>query len=382
MVGSSPIKSYTLLKTEGRARLGSYATAHGVFDTPNFMPVGTRGSVKGVDCERLRELGTQITLVNTYHLWLRPGPAVVRALGDIHRFMNWSGPVLSDSGGFQVFSLEGMRTLTEKGVEFRSHIDGAKCFLSPEISIQIQEELGVDIAMVLDECPKAGQDEEAIRKSLEMTLRWAQRSLDARRNENTAIFGITQGGLFPHLRALAAASLSEMNFDGYAVGGLSVGEKKEDMYDVLSYHPVQLPAGKIRYLMGVGTPEDIVEAVRNGIDLFDCVMPTRAGRFGRAFVRGDEVQLNIKNAQFVTAQDPLDPTCTCVACRNYPRGYINHLFRVGEMLGPQLVSIHNLTHYLDLMRAIRAALGEGRYEEFYRLEKARWSGAASAASEA
>lgn len=375
MTASSPIKTYTLLKTEGRARLGSYLTAHGAFETPNFMPVGTRASVKGVDCERLRELGTQITLVNTYHLWLRPGPAVVRALGDIHRFMNWSGPVLSDSGGFQVFSLEGMRTLKEEGVEFRSHIDGAKCFLSPEISIQIQEELGVDIAMVLDECPKAGQDEEAIRRSLEMTLRWAKRSLEARRNENTAIFGITQGGLFPHLRAHAAASLSEMNFDGYAVGGLSVGEKKEDMYDVLSYHPVQLPEGKIRYLMGVGTPEDIVEAVRSGIDLFDCVMPTRAGRFGRAFVRGDEVQLNIKNAQFVTDQEPLDRSCGCVACRNYPRGYINHLFRVGEMLGPQLVSVHNLTHYLDLMRSIRGALAQGTFEELYRREKARWSSA-------
>ncbi|MFM1848096.1 MAG: queuine tRNA-ribosyltransferase, partial [Pseudomonadota bacterium] len=292
MSATPQIKTFTLERTEGRARLGSYLTAHGSFDTPNFMPVGTRGSVKGVDCERLRELGAQITLVNTYHLWLRPGPAVVRALGDIHRFMNWSGPVLSDSGGFQVFSLEGMRTLKEEGVEFRSHIDGAKCFLSPEISIQIQEELGVDIAMVLDECPKAGQDEAAITKSLELTLRWAKRSLDARRNDATSIFGITQGGLFPHLREYAAERLGALNFDGYAVGGLSVGEKKEDMYSVLSYHPVQLPEGKIRYLMGVGTPEDIVEAVYNGIDLFDCVMPTRAGRFGRAFVRGDEVQLN------------------------------------------------------------------------------------------
>jgi len=372
MSSPAPIKSFTLKKTEGRARTGSYLTAHGAFETPNFMPVGTRGSVKGVDCERLRELGAQITLVNTYHLWLRPGPSVVRALGDIHRFMNWSGPVLSDSGGFQVFSLEGMRTLKEEGVEFRSHIDGAKCFLSPEISIQIQEELGVDIAMVLDECPKAGQDESAIKKSLDMTLRWAKRSLEARRSENTAVFGITQGGLFPHLREYAAQKLAELDFDGYAIGGLSVGEKKEDMYSVLSYHPVHLPEQKIRYLMGVGTPEDIVEAVHSGVDLFDCVMPTRAGRFGRAFVRGDEVQINIKNAQFVTDQSPLDPTCSCIACRSYPRGYINHLFRVGEMLGPQLVSIHNLTHYLDLMRGIRSAIAEGRYERFYAAEKARW----------
>ena len=375
-----PIKTFTVLQRDGSARRGSYRTAHGAFDTPNFMPVGTRGSVKGVDCERLRELGAQITLVNTYHLWLRPGPSVVRALGDIHRFMNWSGPVLSDSGGFQVFSLEGMRTLSEKGVDFRSHIDGAKCFLSPEISIQIQEELGVDIAMVLDECPKAGQDEEAIRRSLEMTLRWAKRSLEARRHENTAIFGITQGGLFPHLREYAAQKLAELDFDGYAVGGLSVGEKKEDMFGVLAYHPAQLPDGKIRYLMGVGTPEDIVEAVYRGIDLFDCVMPTRAGRFGRAFVRGEEVQLNIKNAQFVTDPSPLDPTCRCVACRNYPRGYINHLFRVGEMLGPQLVSVHNLTHYLELMGAIREAIAAGTYAEFYRREKARWNTSPAEAS--
>jgi len=367
-----PIKTFTLLKTDGAARLGAYSTAHGVFDSPNFMPVGTRASVKGVDCERLREAGTQITLVNTYHLWLRPGPTVVRALGDIHRFMNWSGPVLSDSGGFQVFSLEGMRSLTEAGVEFRSHIDGAKCFLSPEISIQIQEELGVDIAMVLDECPKAGQAEAAIERSLELTLRWAKRSLEARRNDATAIFGITQGGLFPHLRERAARELAAMPFDGYAIGGLSVGERKEDMYAVLAYHPAHLPTDKIRYLMGVGTPEDLVEAVYRGVDLFDCVMPTRAGRFGRAFVRGAEVQINIKNSRFVTDAAPLDPTCRCVACRNYSRGYINHLFRVGEMLGPQLVSIHNVTHYLDLMAAMRGAIGTDTFEALYRAEKARW----------
>lgn len=366
------LNTFTLSQTDGRARRGVYRTAHGVFDTPNFMPVGTRASVKGVDCERLREAGAQITLVNTYHLWLRPGPQVVRTLGDIHRFMNWPGPILSDSGGYQVFSLEGMRSLSEAGVEFRSHIDGAKCFLSPEISIQIQEELGVDIAMVLDECPKSGQDRAAIERSLDLTLRWAKRSLDARRHGSTAIFGITQGGLFPELRARAAAELAALPFDGYAIGGLSVGERKEDMYGVLAYHPEQLPADKIRYLMGVGTPEDLTEAVYRGVDLFDCVMPTRAGRFGRAFVRGDEVQLNIKNARFVTDGEPLDPTCRCVACRNYCRGYLNHLFRVGEMLGPQLLSIHNVTHYLEHMAALREAIVLGTLEALYRAERARW----------
>lgn len=366
-------KRFQIQSQDGFARRGQYQTAHGLFQTPNFMPVGTQGTVKGIDCERLREAGAQIILVNTYHLWLRPGPSVVRELGDVHGFAGWPGPMLSDSGGFQVFSLQGMRKLSEEGVEFRSHLDGAKCFLTPELAIKIQEELGVDIAMVLDECPAGDLDRAAVETSLAMTLRWARRSLAARTSEQLSVFGITQGGVFRELRTRAAEELGAENFDGLAIGGLSVGEKKSLMYEVLSYHPQQLPADKIRYLMGVGTPQDIVQAVHSGVDLFDCVIPTRAGRFGRAYVRGDVPSINIKNSQYALQRDPLDPTCKCVACRNYSKGYLHHLFKAGEMLGPQLLSLHNITHYLDLMGAIREAIEEKRFEPFYKAENARWS---------
>ena len=367
------LNRFEINKQDGKARLGRYTTTHGSFDTPNFMPVGTRGSVKGVDTERLLEAGAQIMLCNTYHLWLRPGEETVAALGDIHRFAGWDGPILTDSGGFQIFSLKSIRKLTEEGVEFRSHIDGEKRFLSPEISIQIQETLGVDIAMVLDECPAGTLAHEEVERSLAMTSRWARRSLAARRKESTSIFGITQGGIFEDLRTRAAEDLSGLDFDGLAIGGLSVGESKEDMYRVLGFHPQQLPAHKIRYLMGVGTPEDIVEAVRNGVDLFDCVMPTRSGRFGRAFVGGPLPYINIKNSGFTRDNTPLDADCKCLACRRYSRGYINHLFKVGEMLGPQLVSLHNLTHYLCLMARIRESISAGSFESLYAQEKARWS---------
>lgn len=370
---------FSLLLNDGAARLGRYTTHNGVFETPNFMPVGTRGSVKGVDCERLKEMGAQITLVNTYHLWLRPTPETVRALGGIHSFTGWKGPILSDSGGFQVFSLERIRKINEEGVEFQSHLDGARCFLSPEKSIEIQETLGVDIAMVLDECPSGELAHAEVEKSLGLTERWAQRSLAARRGEHTRIFGITQGGVFRDLRTRAAESIAAVTvngreFDGLAIGGLSVGESKAHMYEVLSYHPRQLPEHKIRYLMGVGTPEDITEAVNNGVDLFDCVMPTRSGRFGRAFVSGGDAPfINVKNAEFSRDTKPLDESCSCVACRNYSRGYINHLFKVGEMLGPQLLSIHNLTHYLALMAEIRLALREQRFPALYNSVKQRWA---------
>ncbi len=375
------LNRYKQLGLDGQARLGSFTTAHGTFDTPNFMPVGTKASVKGVDTERLKEAGTQITLVNTYHLWLRPGSGLIQKCGGIHKFCAWPGPILSDSGGFQVFSLNSIRKLSEDGVEFRSHIDGAKCFLSPEKSIQVQEELGVDIAMVLDECPPGGCDHSYAENSLEMTIRWAKRSLAARRNDSTAIFGITQGNVHRDLRTRAAEELSAVDFDGMAIGGLSVGEPKEKMYEVLSYHVAQLPEHKIRYLMGVGTPEDIVESVSRGVDLFDCVMPTRSGRFGRAFIRGELPYINIKNAEHSLDSSPLDPTCKCVACRNYSRAYIHHLFKVDEMLGPQLLSVHNLTHYLDLMSSIRQAIAQGGFGELYRLERARWTKIAPIASE-
>ncbi|MBX7145306.1 MAG: tRNA guanosine(34) transglycosylase Tgt [Oligoflexia bacterium] len=368
---------FSVLGRNGKARVGRYVTQHGVFETPNFMPVGTQASVKGVDCERLAEVGAQITLVNTYHLWLRPGAELISRLGGIHRFCAWHGPILSDSGGFQIFSLQRIRKISEEGVEFQSHLDGAKCFLSPETSIGIQEQLGVDIAMVLDECPAGTLSHAEVEKSLALTERWARRSLAARRSEGTRVFGITQGGVFRDLRTRAAESIAAIEvdgqrFDGLAIGGLSVGEAKDAMYEVLSYHPQQLPEGRIRYLMGVGTPEDIVTAVSEGVDLFDCVMPTRSGRFGRAFVSSDEPMINIKNSRFERDTGVLDSNCCCVACRNYSRAYIHHLFKVGEMLGPQLLSIHNLTHYLRLMQEIRSAIAAGRFDELLQREKARW----------
>ncbi len=336
------------------------------------MPVGTRASVKGVDTERLRQAGAQIMLVNTYHLWLRPGEQLVARLGGIHSFTGWHKAILSDSGGYQIFSLKTLRRLSEEGVEFRSHLDGSLQFLSPEKAVHIQETLGVDIAMALDECPSSGLSHAEVERSLALTLRWAKRCIDARTRPATALFGITQGGLFPDLRARSAEGISSLRFDGTAIGGLSVGEPKERMYEVLSYHVDQLPPGKIRYLMGVGTPEDIVQAVSEGIDLFDCVMPTRAGRFGRAFVKGTEPFINIKNAQHASDDGSLDSSCLCVACRNYSRAYLHHLFKVGEMLGPQLLSIHNLTHYLDLMGTIRQAIAAGRFADLYAAEKKRW----------
>lgn len=366
--------TFWLHSTDGPARRGTFRTAHGDFDTPNFMPVGTRATVKGVDVERLHEAGAQITLVNTYHLWERPGEELIHSLGGVHRFCGWSGPILSDSGGYQVFSLQKIRDVTEDGVTFQSHIDGRKLFLSPEKAVRVQEMLGVDIAMVLDECPAPELDYRATELSLELTHRWAKRAIAARSREQTNLFGITQGGGFRELRTRAAEELSVLPFDGFAIGGLSVGEPKEVMYEVLSYHPAQLPEQSIRYLMGVGTPEDILEAVSRGVDLFDCVMPTRAGRFGRAFVAGEgPPYLNVKNACFKKDLRPLDEQCRCVACRNYSRAYINHLFRLDEMLGPQLVSIHNLTHYLSLMKRIRHSIEERRFAELYKQEKLRWS---------
>lgn len=363
---------FTIAGSDGAARRGSYETPHGVFQTPNFMPVGTRASVKGVDVERLREMGTQVTLVNTYHLWLRPGPARIRDLGGIQKFCGFNGPILSDSGGFQVFSLKSMRTISEQGIEFRSHLDGSKQFLSPEVAISIQEDLGVDIAMALDECPAGDLEHDAIEKSLYLTQRWAERCLAAKTRHDMSLFGITQGGCFRDLRTLAAEQIGSLPFDGFAIGGLSVGERKEQMYEVLSYHVDQLPKQSIHYLMGVGTPEDIVEAVYRGIDLFDCVMPTRSGRFGRLFISGPVPFINIKNNQFAADTGPIDPACGCVACRNYSRAYVNHLFKVGEMLGPQLASIHNLTHYLSLMAEIRSSIERREFSALYQAEKARW----------
>jgi queuine tRNA-ribosyltransferase len=365
------MKNFSILSTDGKARRGRFVTHHGTFETPQFMPVGTKASVKGIDCEMLRSLGTQIALVNTYHLWLRPGQDTVRTLGGIHAFSGWKGPILSDSGGFQVFSLQGIRKITDEGVQFKSHIDGAPKFLSPEGAVAIQETLGVDIAMVLDECPSMDLDYEAVKLSLDRTLEWEKRCLSARTTDETQLFGITQGGKYKDLRTYSAEILSTLAFDGLAIGGLSVGETKEIMYEVLSYHPEQLPKEKIRYLMGVGTPQDIIVAVKNGVDLFDCVMPTRSGRFGRAFVSDKdeavkEGYINIRNTGFMRSMEPIEEGCDCLCCRNYSKGYIHHLFRSDEMLGPILLSVHNLRFYLRMMEEIRAAIEKG---EFWKVEK-------------
>ena len=367
----SPV-TFSIVKTSGSARRGRLVTPHGVVETPQFMPVGTQATVKGVDVERLSEMGATMVLVNTYHLSLRPTSAHVKARGGIHRFMGWKGPILSDSGGFQVFSLRGLRTLTEAGVEFQSHIDGSKHFLSPERSIASQEELGVDVAMAFDECPAYQSDRVAVSKSLDMTLRWAERSLKARSRSDMALFGITQGGVFRDLRDRSAQGIGALPFDGFAIGGLSVGEPKHEMYDVLSYHVASLPVDKVHYLMGVGTPEDLVTAVSRGVDLFDCVMPTRSGRFGRAFVRGVPPYINIRNAAHAQDDRPIEEGCSCLACRNYSRAYLHHLFRVGEMLGPQLLSIHNLAHYQKLMSDIRVSLEEGTFHSFASSIQEQW----------
>jgi len=366
-------KRYELKQQCGDARRGSFRARKGTFETPTFMPVGTKASVKGVDVERLAECGASVMLVNTYHLWLRPGHERIRRVGGIHTFSGWQGPILSDSGGYQVFSLKGIRSISEDGVEFRSHLDGSKQFLSPEKSIEVQQTMGVDIAMALDECPPSTLGFDAIEKSLAMTIRWAKRSLEARTDPEMCMFGITQGALHRELRTRSAEQIREIPFDGYAIGGLSVGEPKNAMYEVLSYHVGQLPSSHIRYLMGVGTPEDIIEAVNRGVDIFDCVMPTRSGRFGRVFVNADPPFVNIKNARYAEDTGPIDSTCRCLACRRYSRAYIQHLFKVGEMLGPQLASIHNLTHYLDFMANIRSAIESGEFPRLYGTIKKRWA---------
>jgi queuine tRNA-ribosyltransferase len=361
--------NFKLLKTDGHARRGQLTVNHGVIETPIFMPVGTYGSVKAMSPLELKEIDAQIILGNTFHLWLRPGNEVVAKFGGLHDFMGWDKPILTDSGGFQVFSLGEMRKITEEGVHFSSPINGDKLFLSPEVSMQIQRVLNSDIVMQFDECTPyeidgrpATADEAA--KSMRMSLRWAQRSLDEfNREENpNALFGIVQGGMFEHLRDESLAGLEEINFHGVAIGGLSVGEPKEDMLRVLEHVGPRLPANKPHYLMGVGTPEDLVQGVANGIDMFDCVMPTRNARNGWLFTRFGDIK--IKNARYKDDKQPLDESCGCYACRNFSRAYLHHLHRTGEILGARLNTIHNLHYYLDLMREMREAISEGRFQLF------------------
>ena len=366
---------FTLKKKSGKARRGEMKLNHGVVQTPIFMPVGTYGTVKAMAPNELNEIGSQIILGNTFHLWLRPGLDVIEKHGGLHGFMGWNKPILTDSGGFQVFSLKGLRKITEEGVKFASPINGDKLFLTPEVSMQIQRVLNSDIVMVFDECTpykindRPATEEEAA-KSMCMSLRWARRSKDEfeRLGNPNALFGIVQGGMYEHLREESLKGLTEIGFHGYAVGGLSVGEPKEEMHRIMEKIVWQLPEDKPRYLMGVGTPEDLVEGVSQGIDMFDCVMPTRNARNGWLFTRYGDIK--IRNSKYKDDLRPLDPTCDCYACKNFSRAYLHHLQKVNEILGARLNTIHNLHYYLHLMQEIRDALDADRFdewkEEFYR----------------
>lgn len=364
---------FTVHHTAGEARRGTLTLNHGVIDTPQFMPVGTYGTVKGMTPDGLKAAGAQIILGNTFHLWLRPGLDVVRQFGGLHRFIGWDAPILTDSGGFQVWSLGAMRRISEEGVRFASPVNGDKLFLTPEVSMQIQTVLNSDIVMQFDECTpydvdRSGQrhltTEAEARASMELSLRWAARCKTefARLQNPNALFGIVQGGLFEPLRDASIDALAALDLPGYAIGGLSVGEPKDDMLRLLRHTAPRLPADKPRYLMGVGTPEDLVDGVAAGIDLFDCVMPTRNARNGHLFTRyGD---LRIRNARFKLDERPLDETCTCPTCRQFSRAYLHHLDRCGEMLYGMLATTHNLHYYLQLMREMRAALDAGTFDAF------------------
>jgi queuine tRNA-ribosyltransferase len=353
---------FALEAVDGKARAGRLTLAHGVVETPVFMPVGTYGTVKAMTPEELVDLGASIVLGNTYHLMLRPGEALVQELGGLHRFMHWERPILTDSGGFQVFSLGDLRSIDEQGVTFRSPVNGDRIFLSPERSMAVQRALGSDIVMVFDECTPYPASLGAARVSMELSMRWAARSKAAHGDNANALFGIVQGGVYPELRRESATRLLDIGFDGYAIGGLSVGEPKEDMLEMTAHTAALLPTDRPRYLMGVGTPSDLVEGVRRGIDMFDCVMPTRNARNGHLFTSRGTVR--IRNAGHRASPEPLDPDCGCYTCRHYSRAYLHHLDRQNEILGARLNTLHNLAFYLDLMRRARAAIRAGRYAEF------------------
>ena len=354
---------YEVLKEDGRARRGRMTTAHGAIETPVFMPVGTAATVKGMTSESIQRTGAEIVLANTYHLMLRPGAEIVGSLGGLHTFMDWEKPILTDSGGFQVMSLTDLRKLDDTGVEFRSHIDGAKFLLTPERSIEIQNLLDSTITMVLDECTANGVDEAVAAQSMQLSMRWAARCRDAfEQRDGYGLFGIVQGSVYPDQRLESAAALVDIGFDGYAVGGLAVGEGQETMFSVLDVTTPALPLSRPRYLMGVGMPADIVGAVQRGIDMFDCVLPTRSGRTGQAFTRRGT--LNIRNARHAEDPRPLDPESDYPSVGSVSRGYLHHLFKAKEMLGPMLLTTHNLHYYQELMRDIRSAIEQGRLDEF------------------
>jgi len=355
---------FELINTNDKARLGKLTFDRGEVNTPAFMPVGTYGAVKAMTVEEVRGLGAEIILGNTFHLSITPSTEVIEAHGDLHDFMNWQGPILTDSGGFQVFSLGKMRKITEEGVAFRSPKDGSSIFMGPEESMQIQHKLGSDIVMIFDDCTAYPAEKNVVDQSMQLSLRWAKRSLieHKRLNNKNALFGIVQGGMHKELRIHSAESLIEMDFNGYAIGGLSVGEPKEEMMEVLSYLPDHMPKDKPRYLMGVGTPLDLVEGVASGVDMFDCVMPSRNARNGYLFT--SEGVVKIRNAKYKKDTGPLDPNCACSTCRNYSRSYLHHLQKTNEILGSRLNTLHNLFYYQELMQSMRSAIQANTFSTF------------------
>ena len=359
--------TFAVEAVDGAARTGAISMYRGQIRTPAFMPVGTAATVKAMKPETVRKTGADIILGNTYHLMLRPGAERVAKLGGLHKFTNWNRPILTDSGGYQVMSLSDLRKLTEKGVEFRSHIDGSKHMLTPERSMEIQRLLGSDIVMAFDECPRADRPRDEIAASMEMSMRWAKRSREGfnaggEHAERSALFGIQQGALDEDLRKISADKLADIGFDGYAIGGLAVGEGQEAMFATLDFAPAQLPQDRPRYLMGVGKPDDLVGAVERGVDMFDCVLPSRSGRNGQAFTWNGP--MNLRNARFAEDTDPLDNRCTCDTCNTYSRAYLHHLVKSQEILGAMLMTEHNIAFYQQLMQAMRDAIGEGRFATF------------------
>lgn len=353
---------YTLINTDGKARRGRLTFERGTVETPAFMPVGTYGTVKGMKTEEVEDTGAEIILGNTFHLMLRPGTDIIEQHGGLHEFINWDKPILTDSGGFQVFSLGEMRKITEEGVRFSSPVNGEKIMLTPERSMEVQRSLNSDIVMIFDECTPYPATHTEAKDSMELSLRWAQRSKDAHGDSQNALFGIVQGGMYEDLREVSLNGLKAIDFDGYAIGGLSVGEPKEDMIRILDHTAPLIPENKPRYLMGVGKPEDLVEGVRRGIDMFDCVMPTRNARNGHLFVNTGVIK--IRNAANKTDTGPLDPTCDCYTCKNYSRAYLHHLDKCREILGSQLNTLHNLHFYQKVMQGLRDAIEQGKLDEF------------------
>jgi queuine tRNA-ribosyltransferase len=353
---------YELITTDGKARRGRLTFARGTIETPAFMPVGTYGTVKGMKTEDVKEIGAEIILGNTFHLMLRPGTDIIEQHGGLHGFMNWDKPILTDSGGFQVFSLGKMRKITEEGVRFSSPVNGEKIMLTPERSMEVQRSLGSDIVMIFDECTPFPATHKEAQDSMELSLRWAQRSKNGHGDNPSALFGIVQGGMYEDLREVSVKGLTDIGFDGYAIGGLSVGEPKEEMIKILDHTTPLIPEDKPRYLMGVGKPEDLVEGVRRGIDMFDCVMPTRNARNGHLFVTNGVVKL--RNSRYKTDTSPLDAECDCYTCKNYSRAYLHHLDKCKEILGSQLNTIHNLRFYQRVMKGLRDAIEQGKLDDF------------------